>query len=400
MSHLLILFLSLVCIAGLHSTEAKAVNPMISIGTVMVGLRSNGTVVCYPPGNNSCVEAAGWSDIVQISAGGWDSIYGLKSNGTVVATAERLYTGDCYGELCNVGSWRNIIQVEAGSHHVAGLKSDGTVVTAGYCGGVTWCQDVSSWTSIIQISAGDLMTAGLRSDGKIVSTRCSYFGQCNVGSWPSQFMQVSAGHEVDGLYSNGLVVESEPYYLGCIFGINCPPYIGWESIVQIDKNWHVVGLKSNGTAIAACSGCDCPEGACDSVSSWSNVVQVVAGEDCTAGLKSDGSIVCAGGKQSGFCSVVNNWQLIVKIQDSDNDGVADENDYCPNTLYQSIVDSDGCAIIPGDFDVDEKVTLKDCIIGLKILVSDNSNINMLRDTNGDNKLDIKDVIYILKNASL
>jgi hypothetical protein len=50
---------------------------------------------------------------------------GLKSDGTVVAVGEN-YVGEC-----DVGGWTDIVQVDAGGYHTVGLKSDGTVVSVG-----------------------------------------------------------------------------------------------------------------------------------------------------------------------------------------------------------------------------------------------------------------------------
>jgi alpha-tubulin suppressor-like RCC1 family protein len=50
---------------------------------------------------------------------------GLKSDGTVVAVGRNDYV------QCNIGGWRDIVQVAGGGEHTVGLKSDGTVVAAG-----------------------------------------------------------------------------------------------------------------------------------------------------------------------------------------------------------------------------------------------------------------------------
>ena len=50
---------------------------------------------------------------------------GLKSDGTMVAVG---WNG--LGQ-CDVSGWTDIIQIAAGGIHTVGLKSDGTVVTTG-----------------------------------------------------------------------------------------------------------------------------------------------------------------------------------------------------------------------------------------------------------------------------
>ena len=63
--------------------------------------------------------------------------------------------------------------------------------------------------------------------------------------------------------------------------------------------WHTVGLKSDGTVIAAGNS---DRGQCD-VSDWTDIVAVSVGYDHIVGLKADGTIVAAGGSSSGQCSV-------------------------------------------------------------------------------------------------
>lgn len=65
-----------------------------------------------------------------------------------------------------------------------GLKSDGTVVTAGdnsngQC-------DVSGWRDIIAISCVDWLTIGLKSDGSVVITGHDSIYGWNLGEWPGE----------------------------------------------------------------------------------------------------------------------------------------------------------------------------------------------------------------------
>ena len=63
---------------------------------------------------------------------------GLKTDGSVVAVG-----ADNYGQL-DVGSWTDIVQVDAFFIHTVGLKTDGTAVAVGpnFNGEL----DVGSWT--------------------------------------------------------------------------------------------------------------------------------------------------------------------------------------------------------------------------------------------------------------
>jgi hypothetical protein len=84
---------------------------------------------------------------------------GIKSDGTVVAVG-----ANEYGQ-CDVGSWMDIVQIDAGWHHTVGLRSDGTVVAMGAYG-----SNVGGWTDIVQVAAGEHYTVGLKSDGTVTAT--------------------------------------------------------------------------------------------------------------------------------------------------------------------------------------------------------------------------------------
>ena len=70
------------------------------------------------------------------------------------------------------------VAVSAGWGHTVALRSDGTVVAAGYNE-----DDVSSWTDIVAISAGWGHTVALRSDGTVVAIGNNGDGRCEVSSW-------------------------------------------------------------------------------------------------------------------------------------------------------------------------------------------------------------------------
>jgi hypothetical protein len=142
--------------------------------TTTVGLKSDGTVVAtgYNPWGG--LNVGDWSDIVQVAAGEGHTV-GLKSDGTVVAVG----LSDS-GQL-NVGSWRNIVQVATGAWHTVGLKSDGTVVAAGT--NIFGELNVESWSNIVQVAAGEAYTVGLKSDGTVVAVGANSSGQCNVLEW-------------------------------------------------------------------------------------------------------------------------------------------------------------------------------------------------------------------------
>ena len=89
----------------------------------------------------------------------------------------------------------------------------------------------------------------------------------------------------------------------------------WEFVHQpmrIRTGWpqvyHTVGLKSDGTVVAVG---DNSYGQLD-VGSWSNIVQVAAGDVHTVGLKSDGTVVAVGWNDYGQLDV-GSWSGIVQV---------------------------------------------------------------------------------------
>jgi VCBS repeat-containing protein len=77
--------------------------------------------------------------------------------------------------------------------------------------------------------------------------------------------------------------------------------------------FHTVGLKSDGTAVAAGLLSD---GQCD-VSGWSGIVEVAGGDKHSVGLKSDGTVVAAGLDSSGQCGV-SEWSDVTAVTTGDN----------------------------------------------------------------------------------
>jgi heat shock protein HslJ len=187
----------IVGMAGCGQPEPEY-NPMIAAGgSHTVGLKSDGTVVAVGYNYDGKCNVGGWRDIIQVDAGGRITV-GLKRDGTVVAVGSNFF-----GQ-CDVGGWTGVTQVAAGGSHTVGLKSDGTVVAVGW-NNFGQC-DVGGWTGVTQVAAGEYHTVGLESDGTVVAVGWNVSGECDVGNW-TDIIQVATGegHTV-GLKSDGTVV--------------------------------------------------------------------------------------------------------------------------------------------------------------------------------------------------
>lgn len=106
-----------------------------------------------------------WTDIVDISGSDIGSIAGLRADGTVLVSHRML--GEIPGEYyMEVSKWTDIIAISKSSRNILGLKSDGTVVTAGLVN--EGQKEVAEWTDIVAVSAGQNFHVGLKSDGTLV----------------------------------------------------------------------------------------------------------------------------------------------------------------------------------------------------------------------------------------
>ena len=116
-----------------------------------------------------------------------------------------------------------------------------------------------------------------------------------------------------------------------------------ETTISVGSS-HTVGLKSDGTVVAAGDG---RAGQCD-VSNWSGIIAVSANFDYTIGLKADGTVV-ATGKSNNWRDDISSWNDIVAISAGQNHAVglridgtviaAGDNDYgqCDVSDWRNIV---------------------------------------------------------------
>lgn len=165
----------------------------------LYGLRSDGTVVAT--GENAGL-VRGWKDVVQLSvAGDKDIILGLKADGTVLAAGRESILG--------AAQWTDIVQLSAGRYHAVGLKSDGTVVVVGNNPLNENTQgefEVSDWTDIVYVSAGNQTTIALKADGTMVST--GYNSRNQHACWHDLVYVTQGDVGVIGLRADGRVYRT------------------------------------------------------------------------------------------------------------------------------------------------------------------------------------------------
>ncbi len=157
--------------------EIRNWNNIVDVETgreTVVALHEDGTVSFvygkklspyYEPAGNIYDNMTLWTNIVDISYYGMESVIGLKSDGTVVVSDS---VPGAYGDYFEVEQWSDIIAISKSYFNVLGLKRDGTVVAVGSKSAQQ--KYVEDWTDIVAISAGDCFHFGLKADGTIVVT--------------------------------------------------------------------------------------------------------------------------------------------------------------------------------------------------------------------------------------
>ncbi len=285
---------------------ADGKNRIVSGNGCTFGLKQDGTVVATKyiavPGDYlgyfGQVEVSNWKDIIALAASSQCTI-GLKADGTVVATK---YTGDpkYYRGAGEVSGWKDIIAVTGSAGCTIGLKADGTVVATKYTGDPElYCGEgeVSGWKDIIAVTGSAGCTIGLKADGTVVATKYTgdpkeYYGQDAVSGWKDIIAVSHSSGCTIGLKADGTVVATKytgdpKYYCGE------GEVSGWKDIIAITGSAGcTIGLKADGTVVATKYTSDpkyyCGQG---EVAGWENIVAIAAGDRCTIGLKADGTVV-------------------------------------------------------------------------------------------------------------
>lgn len=149
-------------LAKMCEIAVKVINgaTTISAGTgISAAILGDGTVLCS---TNSKVlnqsHFSGWFDIDSISVMGSLGI-GLKTDGTVVTA------GKVSGYKIDTEDWNDIIKVSAGDLYIAALTNDGRVLTQGHNGDGQ--RDVNSWSDIKDMATGWRHTVGIDSKGHV-----------------------------------------------------------------------------------------------------------------------------------------------------------------------------------------------------------------------------------------
>ena len=251
------------------------------------GLKADGTVLAIGNKMDSRCNVSAWRGITAIAVGKYD-VVGLKSNGTVVTAGSSKY---------DTSQWSNIVAVSAGVFHIVGLKADGSAVAVGrdqdgQC-------NVSTWKDIAAIAAGSHHTVGLKKDGTVVAVGYNQYCQCNVSGWKDITAIAADGDRTVGLKADGTVVVTDRD--GSAEKIAC----NMKGVIDIALTWRITGLYADGT-VGVYDGTKV-----EPIRDWKDIVAFAGSSGHMIGLKTDGTVVSKLRHLSLMCEEikVSDWRL-------------------------------------------------------------------------------------------
>jgi len=164
------------------------VHALATEGERVVIVKEDGTADISP--NN--IDLSSWTDIVKATVGN-NCVLGLKSDGTVVTA------GTTYDLGTDPATWTGVVDIATSNNDAFGVKDDGTVYHA-YWSGTSL--DTSLWTDVASICCDIISVYGLKSDGTVL-----YTGSNDTSSW-ADIVDISAcSGDVYGLQSDGRIVS-------------------------------------------------------------------------------------------------------------------------------------------------------------------------------------------------
>ena len=210
-----------------------------------------------------------------VSAGYFHTV-GLKKNGSVVAC------GSNDKGQCDVGKWKNVIQIVATDYNTAALLSDGTVVTCGF----NKLPQTKGWTGIDSICAGSYAVCGINQSGELLYTHSS----CKLEESLVD-ADVSTSYAIGLTYSGDVVYSSET---PCDWKKAAAVYAGGETVAVIDQHYKPSVYDRRKAKFYSL-----PD---------KKAVSISLGSTHFAVLYDDGSVYCAGENDDGQCDT-SQWKL-------------------------------------------------------------------------------------------
>ncbi|MBQ2110714.1 MAG: TIR domain-containing protein, partial [Clostridia bacterium] len=254
-------------------------------------LKTDGTVLAA--GNGPYLnKAAEWKNVAAIALND-GAPFAYRADGTWV----------CSEKYMSLPDWQDVISIATGDRCYLALRADGKVMASKYNGTLTYAGqlDVEDWNDIVAVVLTNIEhSVGLKSDGTVITAGGNNYRECNVGSWRNIAAIAAGGWHTVGLKADGTVVAAGDNSYG-----QCNVK-GWKNIISIDAQTNrTFGVTENGKVLIAGEE---DEDLSDAVSSWTDVVAVKACGDNVFGIKSDGT-VAAYCENKEICRSLKNWKL-------------------------------------------------------------------------------------------
>ena len=274
---------------------------------IVFGVKQDGTMRVaenYAPSGLAPFDLSGWTDILSVVGSGYD-IAGLRMDGTVLsAHRHEDFTID-------TSSWSDIVAIyRTWPGCIIGQKIDGSIVATGMFFPGRDLSEVSEWTDIVKIYTASEYIVGLKSDGTVVAAGDNSYGQLDVSQW-TNIIDIRTGRKnLAGLKSDGTVVVAGDNGHGQCDVSHWTDIVAMEIGGGYDLGRFTIGLKSDGTVITA--GYVQAAWDLEKLAKWSDIKEISVSSENIVALKSDGTVLGAGiGRYDSLA--VSEWKDIVQI---------------------------------------------------------------------------------------
>ena len=214
-------------------------------------------------------------------AAGFDGYMALTDDGRII-TGPKAREFECGFVIESLQGVRDVVGCEG---HTVALHYDGRVTCideqGGYEGPDKFAREVERWIGITQVACGFDFVAGLKSDGTLISVGCHY--HCPNWQGVVQFDAFNCYYGncyTVALLNNGKVIADYTDEVD-----------SWRNVTKVcvGNNGYTVGLKSNGTAYALGNDDFVRE-----VQSWHNIIEVECKFNHAVAILADGTIKYTG----------------------------------------------------------------------------------------------------------
>ena len=270
-----------------------------------------GSLFCFPAQAEETAEqaAAGVVDIVTMPLN-TKGVAALMADGTVrTAGLDAYFDTEAVAEI---GSWTDLVQLDATMYGFLGLKADGSVVSTVQYERMEDAFDPKYWTNVKEILANEYGYFGLTKDGRVLvhnDDEDASFGGCKVyQSWTKVqklcYYAYPEARGLCGLRSDGSALRPSEFY----------PFHGKASkLVDIDSSGYICcGLRSDGTLCVSGPSVEY-FGNFDEISAARDVVQISVNERAIACRLKDGRVTLYGGAEE-LRNAVAVWEDVEDVQ--------------------------------------------------------------------------------------